>query len=207
MPRFQIRSIDAPIAQDNEAALAVARLVTRAEFLGMLTELRGAQVIDREFLSMVLSKFSDAGIGREDRILLTAADDAGEYRRLVERVLEQTEHSPMPDNEWGPLQTVLGDEMLADLLGISPASVRRYSHKERATPDDVANRLHFLALVVADLSGAYNEYGIRRWFARPRQTLGGQAPIALLGAGFEPSSDDAAALRRLAGELAGAGTA
>ena len=30
----------------------------------------------------------------------------------------------------------------------------------------IAGRLHFLATVVGDLAGAYNEIGIRRWFER-----------------------------------------
>jgi hypothetical protein len=99
----------------------------------------------------------------------------------------------------------LGEDMLASLLRISPASVRRYSRKERPTPDDVAARLHFVALLTADLSGAYNEFGIRRWFDRSRQALGDRAPGEVLGAGFDLESDDAAALRRLAAGLLGAG--
>jgi predicted transcriptional regulator len=35
--------------------------------------------------------------------------------------------------------------MLARLLGISPASVRRYAATTRETPDDVAARLHHIA--------------------------------------------------------------
>jgi hypothetical protein len=111
----------------------------------------------------------------------------------------------MPEMEWLRLQDALGDEMLAELVGVSPASERRYSRGERVTPDGVADRLHFLALLVADLSGSYNEYGVRRWFDRPRQALAGRAPRSLLGAGFEPGSADSSALRRLVAGLVGAG--
>lgn len=207
MSRFQITSIDEPIAPDAETSVAIARLVTRVDFLGMLSELEGAQVINRDFLTLIFSRLNEVGIAREGGVLLAAADRSGQYRSLIERALEETEHSPMPSIEWAPLLETLGEDNLAGLVGISPASVKRYSRQDRPTPDEVANRLHFLALLVADLSGSYNSYGIRRWFSRPRHALGGHTPSALLGAGFEPSSDDAAALRRLAGELVGAGAA
>jgi hypothetical protein len=111
----------------------------------------------------------------------------------------------MPQEEWKRLQATLGDELLADLVGVSLTSERRYSGGERTTPDEVADRLHFLAMLVADLSGSYNDYGIRRWFDRPRQALAGRAPRTLLGRGFAPTSDDGAGLRRLAAGLVGAG--
>jgi hypothetical protein len=41
----------------------------------------------------------------------------------------------------------------------------------------VAERLHWLAMVVADLAGSYNALGIRRWFERPRALLGGAARV------------------------------
>jgi hypothetical protein len=37
-----------------------------------------------------------------------------------------------------------------------------------------------LSLIVGDLSGAYNEIGIRRWFDRRRAQLDGRAPSDLL---------------------------
>ena len=111
----------------------------------------------------------------------------------------------MPDSEWAPLTQALGEELLAQLVGISSSSLRRYAAHARATPDDVAGRLHFLALLVADLAGGYNDYGVRRWFTRSRAALGGQAPRDLLGPGFDPEGADAARLRDLAAGLLGAG--
>ena len=179
--------------------------MTRVDFLGMLDDLEGAQVVDRELLALIFSRLSEVGVGKKGALLFSAANQVEDYRLLVEEALEETEHSPMPENEWHRLQITLGDEMLAELLGISPASERRYARGERVTPDPVADRLHFLALLVADLSGSYNEYGVRRWFDRPRQVLGGRAPRAFLGVDFEPQSDDGSALRRLAAGLVGAG--
>ena len=202
---FQITSIGEPMASDAEASSAVARLVTRVDFLGMLDDLEGAHVVDRQLLALIFSRLSDVGVGKKGGLLFSAAHRIEDYRRLVEDALEETEHSPMPENEWHRLQATLGEEMLAELLSISSASERRYSRGDRVTPDGVADRLHFLALLVADLSGSYNDYGIRRWFDRPRQALAGRAPRSLLGAGFEPTSDDSSALRRLAAGLVGAG--
>ncbi|MCY4344972.1 MAG: hypothetical protein OXE83_15565, partial [Gammaproteobacteria bacterium] len=77
--------------------------------------------------------------------------------------------SPMPAAQWPALQEVLGTELLATLVGISASSVQWYLADARATPDAVTLRLHFLALVVSDLAGAYNDIGVRRWFGRARK--------------------------------------
>ncbi|MGI8827281.1 MAG: hypothetical protein ACR2JC_16880 [Chloroflexota bacterium] len=86
------------------------------------------------------------------------------------------EDCPVPDQEWTPLRDTLGDDLLARLCGIAPVSLRRYATDARPTPDLVAGRLHALALTVADLRWAYNDYGIRGWFQRPRAQLGGLSP-------------------------------
>ena len=93
----------------------------------------------------------------------------------------------MPEFEWSRLTEVLGLELLSRLLGISASSVRRYKAAARTTPDDVADRLHFLSLIVGDLSGAYNEIGIRQWFERSRAQLDGRTPLNWLKAPWTPN--------------------
>ena len=66
---------------------------------------------------------------------------------------------------------------------ISTVILRRYLSGAGRTPDDVAVRLHALALIVGDLAGAYDDAGIRRWFARRRTALGNRAPVDVLAAG------------------------
>ena len=110
--------------------------------------------------------------------------------------------SPMPAAQWPALQEVLGTEMLATLVGISASSVRRYLAGARATPDAVVVRLHFLALVVSDLAGAYNDIGVRRWFGRARKRLGGSSPAQLLDGGWWPDDDGPNRVRELAASLA-----
>ena len=86
-------------------------------------------------------------------------------------------------------------------------SLRRYVSGSREVPDRIAARIHWLALLVSDLAGAYNELGIRRWFDRPRDSLGGRSPRQALGIDWDPAGPDAQLVRSLAAALAGAGAA
>jgi len=63
---------------------------------------------------------------------------------------------------------------------VSTSSLRRYTAGARPTPDDVAARLHHVALIVGDIAGSYNDIGVRRWFTRPRTQLGTQTPATVL---------------------------
>ena len=106
----------------------------------------------------------------------------------------------MPER-WNHLTNVLGSPLLSQLLGISPISARRYTRDFRATPDDVAGRLHFLDLTVSDLSGAYDEIGIRQWFDRKRAQLSGRAPSELLKGRWQPAKPGPRRVRELARAL------
>jgi hypothetical protein len=79
--------------------------------------------------------------------------------------------------------------------------LKRYQSGERDTPDDVAARLHFLALVVSDLAGSYNDIGVRRWFQRKRTLLDGRAPVTLLKGHWDPDDEGPMRVRQLAREL------
>jgi len=107
-------------------------------------------------------------------------------RTGAERFLIAIDESPEPGSDWNSLTAVLGLELLSRLLGISASSVRRYKAAARTTPDDVADKLHFLSLIVGDLSGAYNEIGIRQWFERNRAQLDGHTPLERLKAPWKP---------------------
>jgi len=143
----------------------------------------------------VLITGASSGIGRA-----TAERMADSLQQLVD-VLED---SPAPRSEWAPMRAVFGDEPLGALLGVAPASLRRYAAAERATPQAVAERLHWLAIVVSDLAGSYNDFGMRRWFERPRTQLGGKNPRALLGSRWTPDDKAARQIRALAAALSGA---
>ncbi len=158
-----------------------------------------------------LQRFGIGGDAGHALAPLMASDGAllapAQERQLIAdlgRLNEALEVSAAPAAEWPSIRPVFGDETLGGLLEIAPISLRRYAEGERATPDAVAARLHWLALVVADLAGAYNDFGMRRWFERPRSQLGGRSPRQALGPGSSP--DDAAALqvRALSSVLSGA---
>ena len=99
------------------------------------------------------------------------------------------------------MRQVLADDALADLTGISLASLRRYANGERKTPQRVAERLHWIAMVIADLAGSYNEFGIRRWFERPRSQLNGRSPRQLLNGDWTPDSTEALRIKELSAAL------
>ncbi len=109
--------------------------------------------------------------------------------------------SPVPEREWPAVERILGLESMAQLMGISVSSARGYFAGIRTTPDAVAARLHFLAFVVGDLAGAYNDVGVRRWFHRPRTLLNGSTPAQLLEGNWEPHDDGPRQVRQLAASL------
>jgi len=112
------------------------------------------------------------------------------------------EESSSPDHEWTALEKIFGADRLAALLGVSAPSVRRYRSGARTTPAPLAGRLHFLATLIGDLAGAYNEIGIRRWFDRPRALLDGKAPIDFLHGEWNPETSGPQRLKELARSLA-----
>jgi hypothetical protein len=205
MSVLQMTSVSEPLAADPAVGTIAARLVSRLHYLGLLPEIDGPVEIDRALLLLAFTRLAEVGVGQKARMLLQRAKDPDTYLTVLQSALEQIDESPLPENEWHPVMDTLGEAFLAGLTGVSPSSLRRYAAGERMTPDDVAARLHFIALVIADLYGAYNDYGIRRWFDRRRVSLGDRAPRDLLGASFDPDAPETRRLRELAAELVGAG--
>ena len=191
----------------------LAGLFTRSAAMGLLT---GPTVtkLDAAAIGRLVKSLqrhgiaSTAGVGlaplmREDsRPLDMAVARALEER--IDQVAEALEASAAPSAEWPAMRKLFGDEMLTDLLDMSASSLKRYAAGERAAPAPVVERLHWLAMVVADLAGAYNDFGIQRWFARPRAQLGGVSPRALLGRRWQVDGEPAQRVRRLASALSGA---
>lgn len=184
-----------------------ARAAVRADAMGLLpdgAELSAAHPLNAAHtLSRVLDVARDAGIGRALTLPRDSTDEE-RWEGFVIDLLDALEESPLPRTEWVGLERVLGADLLAGLVGVSPSSLRRYAAGTRDTPDDVAARLHFLALVVGDLAGSYNDIGVRRWFSRRRSQLGGQAPADLLEGAWDPQDERPEQVRRLAAALLGA---
>lgn len=129
---------------------------------------------------------------------------ASEVAGLLRTMIAALEASPVPRHEWGGMVRLFGDE-LAPMLKVSLSSLKRYQSGERDTPDAIAARLHWLALTVGDLAGSYNDIGIRRWFHRKRERLGGRAPLAVLRGDWDPDDEGPAQVRLLARELVSLG--
>jgi hypothetical protein len=107
----------------------------------------------------------------------------------------------MPRQELRRLTATLDLDVIGRIVGASPMSLRRYVAGSRETPDDVAARIHWLALTTHDLLGAYNAIGVRRWFERPRLTLGDRSPLEILARDWDPEDADVVAVRTLASAL------
>jgi hypothetical protein len=184
---IQIESARDPFRSPRIAFQAITAL-GRADAMGLLPADERIETLDLPSFRKAVRHIHRAGIARN--IQLALDDDLTNPGPGLERALEHLnlalEESPVPEFEWLRLTAVLGLELLSRLLGISASSVRRYQAAARSTPDDVADRLHFLSLIVGDLSGAYNEIGIRQWFERKRAQLDGHTPLECLKARWNP---------------------
>jgi hypothetical protein len=182
---IQIESARAPFTSPRVAFQAVT-VLARADAMGLLPADEHIATLDMSSFRKAVRYIHRAGIARNIRLEFNDASESG-LERALEHLNLALEESPVPQFEWNRLADLLGLDLLSRLLGSSPSSIRRYKAAARTTPDDVAERLHFLSLVAGDLSGAYNEIGIRQWFERKRAQLDGRTPLDLLRARWNPS--------------------
>lgn len=184
-------------------AYTAIRALTTADAMGLLSQ--SFTRLDDSAIRDLWAGMVEAGIGQAFREELAwPAFDRYDLNRLssaLEKTIEALEQSPVPNREWHAIRDVLGLQLLTRLLRVSQASARRYWSGVRSTPDAVAARLHFLALLVGDLAGTYNDIGVRRWFERPRARLDGDTPAQALGADWSPEDDGPQRVRSLARAL------
>ncbi len=203
MEKIHIVSVAAPFDTTRLARQAV-RVISMADAMGLLNNLEITE-LNATALEQVVDCLAEVGIGQEARAELAVSKGQIDYGKLLGRLDQALELSPVPSHEWHALADLFEVDELASLLRIAPASVRRYRSGDRPTPDNVAARLHCLAFIVGDLAGAYNDYGIRRWFRRPRAQLDGKAPADLLTDDWDPADPGAQRVRELANALTGSG--
>ncbi len=172
--------------------------------MGLLDERDRGLTLDAAIFGRLAARLRKARIGGTVVPTLPAvANDPVLFEQCLDQLNGALEGSPVPSTEWSRLLRIIDRETLARLLGISPASVRRYAATARETPDDVAARLHWLALIVGDLAGAYNEIGIRQWLERKRTQLGGRSPAQFLTGRWKPDDAGPQQVRALAAALSG----
>ena len=200
MGNLHIHSVRSPFDEPRLASAAIAAL-SRADAMGLLS--RQITCLDDTAMQGLQTGMAEAGIGHTFLAELNRlpCSDPTRLSVLLEKISEALDQSPAPEHEWHILQDALGLDLLARLLGISQSSARRYLSGSRSTPDTVASRLHFLAFVVGDLSGAYNDIGVRRWFERRRERLDGSTPAQALGERWSPEDDGPRRAQELASAL------
>jgi hypothetical protein len=204
MLALRFESVSDPIATP-EVLEAITTLLVRLEPMGLLPRLKQPLRLDLALVRDLARSLSERGIARGSLAGLAAkgSEDPARLRVALEAAVRDLEESPVPDTEWEALAGILEPDLLGSLVGVSSSSVRRYAGGQRKTPDDVAERLHFVALLLGELAGAYNEIGIRRWFVRPRSALGGKTPAAMLVRDWTPDDEGPKRVRELAASLAG----
>lgn len=172
-----------PDAVQLDGARAGVFATRLAELMGIYERPAGSR-IHRSLVGAVIGAAARAGLAEQ----VAARRDAREPGEdTILAFLDALRESPRPTFEITRLAAIFGYERLARLVSASEPSLRRYAAEARVTPDPVAERIHYLAQLVAILRGSFNEFGIRRWFDRPHPALGGSAPIALLGGEFDPA--------------------
>jgi hypothetical protein len=193
------------VFRDPRIAFQAAAVLSRADAMGLIQPERKIEKLDFSTMRLLLNSVRRAGIGKTIHLLVSGdvAQSAAEMEAMLVRLNRALEESPAPGFEWERVSGILGADLLARLLGISPISLRRYRTKERPTPDDVAQRLHALAMICGDLAGAYNDLGIRQWFDRKRAQLGGRAPSQILCGAWNAKDSAPAQVRELARALTG----
>lgn len=196
MSNLRIQSVRSPF-DDPELASSAIAVLSRADAMGLLPRL--IQCLDDSAIRDLVSSMSDAGIAKSLLLDLQQSlySDPAVLSPVLDRVSDALEHSPVPEYEWQSLKNVLGLKLLTRLLRISESSAQRYLAGTRRTPDTVVARLHFLAFVVGDLAGAYNDIGVRRWFERRRKRLDGKTPAEMLTDGWSPDDENSVRVRDL----------
>jgi hypothetical protein len=196
-----VRPVSVPVPPAHDLPRLMFEAARRAEAMGILEP--GIARTDRPAIRHLANKIRRAGIAASAADLLNNVEVPSdrELVAILQTIVAALDASPVPKYEWGGLGRVFAPEDLAALLDISLSSLRRYQSGERDTPDEVAGRLHFLALVVGDLAGSYNETGIRRWFQRKRTLLDGRRPASLLKHNWDPDDEEPRRVRELARNL------
>lgn len=189
MSVLQITSVKAPFERPDLYPRAT-RFLRRVDAMGLLDE--PIEELSATILRRVARNLASRGLARDLAALLAGSSPShAELARYLDAATAALEESPVPAAEISKLTAVLGPERVCELLEISPASLQRYQRGEREAPDGVADRAHFLTSVVAALEGTYNDFGIRRWFERPRSSFDGRTAQQLLGRRWTTSSNAA----------------
>jgi uncharacterized protein (DUF2384 family) len=201
---IHIRSVQDPIKSNPKLLYHAVMAVQRADAMGLMPSGYVVHELGVDALREIVERATHLGVGTNAATALKRPHlefETKPLEEILERFNVALEASPVPKLEWRRLVPILRIDTLARLLGISTVSARRYRISARRTPDEVADRLHCIALIVGALEGAYNDIGVRRWFDRPRAQLKDRAPAAILSGNWQPDSPEVRKVRALAESL------
>jgi uncharacterized protein (DUF2384 family) len=205
MAEIQIRSTGSPFDHVDLAARAVTAL-RQADAMGLLPANITIRKLDADSFRKATQRLPLPRRNILEEIARALdANDPDQRTRLagfLEKLNEILRTTPVPDHEWAKVLLVLDSELLSRLVGVSESSLRRYKSRSRETPDEIADRLHFVATLVGYLTGAYNEMGVRRWFERKRARLQDRSPADVLSGQWKPGDVEPEKVRELAQSLA-----
>lgn len=213
MGDVRIESIERELRDSPDFLRWAFGLLGRSQTMGFCpADVREHTHLDLALLDELAACLQSVGVAREPAARLRADIAGGRRSRAsaddLRALVEALDASPMPAGEWQPARELLGDALLARLVGgVSQSSLQRYAAGARETPDDIAWRLHVVARLLAALLGSYNAYGVRRWFERRRTALGGLAPVQVLETAKDEDDELLLTALALADDLTGAGPA
>lgn len=202
MPNFQS---DAKLSPRSSSA--ARRVLSRAAAMGLAvaSDVEGRE--DEDLLDALDSAVASARVSGIANVAgsyvrrtasgeFAGSDD--DFIAALGHIDDSLERSPLPGFEIPELVRVFGWPTLAELTGAAEVSLRRYAAGQRSAPMDLAERIHFLALLVGDLRAGYNEFGVRNWIGRPRRRLDGKRPIDILRGNWSPADPRVEDVRQLA---------
>ena len=188
-----------PRQPETRIAVLAARIVSLAEALQLVPRTEEDRT-GHAAIKAALAAFAREGVARNAASLVEHLHPEA-LADVLSNVVAAVEECPLPQLEWPYLAELLGEHLLGKIVGVSASSFHRYRAGGRPTPDHIAARLHIVTLIVADLSGSYNDFGIRRWFGRKRSALSGQSPVEVLSGNWAAHDQGTEQVRALAASL------
>ncbi len=101
------------------------------------------------------------------------------------------------------LDSVLGEDLLAPLLGISVAKLQKYVDDPSRIPSHVEDRLGNICAIVRNLEHCYTPERMKNFFRRNYSQLGHKRPMDILKGDWWPRDREALAVLALSANLSG----
>ncbi|QQR59095.1 MAG: hypothetical protein IPG59_06285 [Candidatus Melainabacteria bacterium] len=192
---------------DKKVVVAAIDFIIKAESMGLIESPVDTLNLSLDTIIDVAKKVAAEGLGRKIVIDPTRwyEYESNDLCLKLKSLSDILEHSPVPEKELPKVQEVISEKPLADMLRISEQSLKRYQQGERQASDIVYARLHWLALLLGDLLGSYNEMGARNWFHRTRKSFKGKTPFQILSEkDWSPDDENPCKIRDFVKSLNGA---